>query len=57
MMMFVTYIVGQLSSPIEQLIDFSLILQDAKISLERLGEIHGRRTRTGRRDKTECSPR
>ena len=38
----VTYIVGQLSSPIEQLIDFSRSLQDAKISLERLGEIHGK---------------
>ncbi len=42
MMMSVTYIVGQLSSPIEQLIDFSRSLQDAKISLERLGEIHGK---------------
>lgn len=40
MMMSVTYIVGQLSSPIEQLIDFSRSLQDAKISLERLSEIH-----------------
>lgn len=40
MMMSVTYIVGQLSSPIEQLIDFSRSLQDAKISLERLAEIH-----------------
>ena len=58
MMMSVTYIVGQLSSPIEQLIDFSRSLQDAKISLERLGEIHGEGGRgTGRRDKTECSPR
>lgn len=42
MMMSVTYIVGQLSSPIEQLIDFSRSFQDAKISLERLGEIHGK---------------
>lgn len=40
MMMSVTYIVGQLSSPIEQFIDFSRSLQDAKISLERLSEIH-----------------
>ena len=43
MMMSVTYIVGQLSSPIEQLIDFSRSLQDAKISLERLNEIHGQK--------------
>lgn len=40
MMMSITYIVGQLSSPIEQIIEFSRSLQDAKISLERLSEIH-----------------
>ena len=40
MMVSLTYIVGQLSSPIEQLITFSRSLQDAKISLERLSEIH-----------------
>ncbi|MFD2572960.1 peptidase domain-containing ABC transporter [Spirosoma soli] len=33
-------IVGQLNSPIEQLIGFVQGLQDAKISLERLNEIH-----------------
>lgn len=40
MMMSLTYIVGQLSSPVEQFIGFSQSLQDAKISLERLSEIH-----------------
>ncbi len=40
MMVSLTYIVGQLTSPIEQLIAFSRAFQDAKISLERLGEIH-----------------
>lgn len=40
MMMSLTYIVGQLTSPIEQIISFSRAFQDAKISLERLGEIH-----------------
>ena len=40
MMMSLTYIVGQLSSPIEQFIGFARSLQDAKISLERLSEIH-----------------
>lgn len=40
MMMSLTYIVGHLSSPIEQFINFSRAFQDAKISLERLGEIH-----------------
>lgn len=40
MMMSVQYIVGQISAPIDQLIGFMQALQDAKISLERLGEIH-----------------
>ena len=40
MMMSLTYIVGQLSSPIEQFIGFARSFQDAKISLERLSEIH-----------------
>lgn len=40
MMMSLTYIVGQLSSPIEQMIGFFRSLQDAQISLERLSEIH-----------------
>ncbi|MDR2919572.1 MAG: peptidase domain-containing ABC transporter [Tannerella sp.] len=40
MMTSLTYIVGQLTSPIEQFIGFAHSLQDAKISLERLGEIH-----------------
>lgn len=43
MMMSLTYIVGQLTSPIEQFISFSHTLQDAKISLERLGEIHNQK--------------
>lgn len=40
MMLAVQYIIGQLNSPIEQLINFMHTTQDAKISLERLGEIH-----------------
>lgn len=40
MMMSLTYIIGQLSGPIGQLIGFAQSLQDAKISLERLSEIH-----------------
>jgi ATP-binding cassette subfamily B protein len=40
MMLAITYIVGQLNSPISQLIGFVRELQDAKISLERLSEIH-----------------
>ncbi len=40
MMLAVSYILGQLNGPIEQMIDFLRSTQDAKISLERLGEIH-----------------
>ena len=39
-MLAITYIVGQLNSPISQLIKFIRDFQDAKISLERLSEIH-----------------
>ena len=42
MMMSIAYIVGQLNSPIGQIISFIHSLQDAKIALERLSEIHGR---------------
>lgn len=40
MMLAVQYIIGQLNSPIDQLINFMRETQDAKLSLERLGEIH-----------------
>ena len=42
MMMALTYIIGQLTGPIEQFIGFIQSLQDAKISLERIGEIHNK---------------
>jgi len=42
MMLAVQYIIGQLNSPINQMIGFLQSTQDAKISLERLGEIHQR---------------
>lgn len=40
MMMAISYMVGQLNGPIVQLITFLREIQDAKISIERLGEIH-----------------
>ncbi|MFO7932900.1 MAG: peptidase domain-containing ABC transporter [Bacteroidales bacterium] len=40
MLLAVSYILGQLNAPIEQMIMFFHRAQDAKISLERLGEIH-----------------
>ncbi|GHU62164.1 ABC transporter ATP-binding protein [Bacteroidia bacterium] len=42
MMMSISYIIGQLSGPISQVIGFAQSLQDAKISLERLNEIHNK---------------
>lgn len=43
MMLSVQYIIGQLNSPIDQMITFLHSAQDAKISLERLGEIHNKK--------------
>ncbi|CAM1350211.1 peptidase domain-containing ABC transporter [Tenacibaculum crassostreae] len=40
MMMAISYIVGQLNGPITQLISFMRDVQDAQISVDRLGEIH-----------------
>ncbi len=42
MMMSITYIIGQLTAPISDFISLSTAIQDAKISLERLNEIHKR---------------
>ncbi|GGI52275.1 ABC transporter ATP-binding protein [Mucilaginibacter galii] len=39
-MMAMQYIIGQLNSPVQQLLGFIQGFQDAKISLERLNEIH-----------------
>jgi ATP-binding cassette subfamily B protein len=38
----ISYILGQLSGPLEQMIEFLHTTQDAKLSLERLGEIHNK---------------
>lgn len=42
MMLAISYIVGQLNSPIAQLINFIREVQDARISLDRLAEIHNK---------------
>ncbi len=39
-MLAVQYIIGQLNSPVEQFMSFIYSLQDVKISLERINEIH-----------------
>jgi ATP-binding cassette, subfamily B, bacterial len=41
-MLSISYIVGQMNSPLLQLIHFIRNVQDAKISLDRLGEIHNK---------------
>lgn len=43
MMLAVQYIIGQMNSPLDQMIEFMQVSQDAKISLERLSEIHNRK--------------
>ena len=42
MMLAVQYIIGQLNAPLQKLIGFIRTAQDAKISLERLAEIHNK---------------
>lgn len=50
MMMAVQTIIGQMNSPISQMISFIQSAQDAKISLERLGEIHNKEDETQNAD-------
>lgn len=47
-MLAVQYIIGQLNSPVEQFMSFIYSLQDVKISLERINEIH-----EGKNEETE----
>ena len=51
MMLSVQYIIGQLNSPLLQLVDFIRQTQDAKISLERLGEIHDKEDEESQEDQ------
>lgn len=46
MMLSVSYIIGQMNGPLEQLLGFVQAAQDAKISLDRLGEIHNKQEET-----------
>lgn len=48
MMLPVQYIIGQLCSPVEQLMDFFYSIQDVKISLERINEIHSMEDENGK---------
>ena len=53
MMLAIQFILGQLNGPVEQLMHFITIAQDAKISLERIEEVNGeQRKKTVRRKRT-----
>ena len=41
-MLAITFIIGQLQGPIEQILNFILTFQDAKIGIERISEIHNK---------------
>jgi ATP-binding cassette, subfamily B, bacterial len=48
MMMAVQYIIGQLNGPVDQLITFTRETQDARLSLERLSEVHDKEDEEGK---------
>lgn len=53
-MLAIQYIVGQLNLPVEQLMSFIYSLQDVKISLERINEIHkGKNEETSENQQSE----
>ncbi|GAW90647.1 ABC transporter ATP-binding protein [Flavobacterium psychrophilum] len=47
----VSYIVGQMNSPVSQLVSFFRSLQDAKLSLERLNEVKNHETEENKEQK------
>lgn len=53
-MLAVQYIIGQLNSPVEQLMKFIYSMQDVKISLERINEIHEGRNEEDNNKQAKC---
>lgn len=51
MMMAISYIIGQLNGPVQQLVGFIYNVQDARIALERLNDIHEREEEEGTHHK------
>lgn len=51
MMLAIQYIIGQLNSPVEQLLGFIYSWQDVKISLERMSEIHEQKNEEPEKDQ------
>ncbi len=56
MMLAVQYIIGQLNGPIHQLMNFIRSAQDARISLERLNEIHDKEEEESVENKASILP-
>ncbi len=56
MMLAVQYIIGQLNGPLQQMVGFFRDAQDAKISLERMNEIHSRENEENLEDKITIMP-
>ena len=56
MMLAVQYIIGQLNSPVEQLMSFIYSLQDVKISLERINEVHAAKNEESGKDTKKGFP-
>ncbi len=56
MMLAVQYIIGQLNAPVEQLMSFLYSLQDVKISLERINEIHTMENEENNQDALSTFP-
>ena len=53
-MLAVQYIIGQLNSPVEQFMSFIYSLQDVKISLERINEIHEGKNEETKENQATC---
>ena len=56
MMLAIQYIVGQLNAPLQSMIHFIRSAQDAKISIERLGEIHQQDNEQGSQVQLQDTP-
>ena len=56
MMLAVQYIIGQLNAPVEQLMNFLYSLQDVKISLEHINEIHEMENEENNKDALSAFP-
>ena len=55
-MVAIEYIIGQLNGPLDNMVQFIQMAQDAKISLERLNEIHNREDEEGKEQRLNVLP-